>query len=420
MQRFNFANDIPLNIAHSAHAGTSFFPDKRGDQERDSYAATLTADYTALSKYAETPEKRALLDQEFARYRAGYRAKVIVALGARSRCMSTMITGRSNFPVRRQQKRSETADKRADEMIAFRERALDAIRKVLCPELRPIMAGDADAVTRLRERIAKDEKAQELMKAANAAIRRHRKAGADAQVAALVALGLHEKRARDLLVPDFMGRIGFADYELTNNGKRIRDNKARLLKLESDKAQDDTEEIREHARLVDSPADNRVRLFFPGKPSAEVRARLKGAGFRFAPTEGNAWQAYRNHNSMVVARREAGPPVESKADAIVPVPVFIRTAEDGASERLTLVRIIDGALAGAAFPCAAMDGQEIPYLVLVTATDTAEEPVLCDLDGDQVDAEGCTWEVVDAAEEHVAKHLATGWAHDGMTVRGAA
>lgn len=60
------------------------------------------------------------------------------------------------------------------------------------------------------------------MRAANTAIRKHRAAGSDAQVAALVSLGFAEPIAKELLQPDFAGRIGFADYQLQNNNANIR------------------------------------------------------------------------------------------------------------------------------------------------------------------------------------------------------
>jgi hypothetical protein len=301
----NFAADIPLSLARAAHSGTSFVPDERAVQEQEGYASTLAGDYEQLLKHAPTEEKRATLDVEFARYREGYRKRYLAMLASRSRCMSTMITGRSNFPVRRMEKRNAIEHKRLTEVVEFRERALKAIRKALHPELAPIMLGDSDATIRLQQKIQTAELVQSVMKRANAAIRKHAKDGADRQIAELVALGLPEAKARNLLEPDHCGRIGFASYEVTNNAANIRRMKERLAQVETVQAEPASEVQGTAARLEDVPAENRVRLFFPGKPPAEVRERLKSAAFRWTPSLG-CWQAYRNHHSLEVARREAG------------------------------------------------------------------------------------------------------------------
>jgi len=300
-----FENDIPFELAQRAHAGTSFVPEDRAASERAGYASTLASDYASLAEHATTDEKRATLEEEFARYRQGYRKRYLAYLGSRARCMSTMITGGSNFPVERMRKRNDHASRKTDELIEFRKAALAAILKTLHPEWRPIMAGDGDAQTRLAEKIAKAEQLQAVMKAANVAIRKHARAGEAAQIAALMALGHSEGRARDLLKRDFCGRIGFAAFELTNNQANIRRLRGRLTVVARDQATEATEIEGQLARLEDCPADNRVRLYFPGKPAADVRARLGAAGFRWTRSM-VCWQAYRNDRALAFARREAG------------------------------------------------------------------------------------------------------------------
>ena len=314
MDATNFRGDIPLAIATAAHAGTSFTPDRRGEQEDDGYASTLAQDWTELSKLATTDAKRETLAEMFNTYRAGYRMRTIAALTARGRCLSSMITGPSRFPTARNATRNATADKRLSEAIDYRAQALLRIRKSLTPELQPIMAGASDAVSRLDAEIAKLEERQADMKAANAAIRKAAKGGPDAQVAALLAIfpNTKESTARELITPDFCGRIGFADYQIKNNGANLRRLKARRAAIATAKATEDTVEQCSRARLEDSPADNRVRLFFDGKPEADVRDRLKRHGFRWTPSLG-CWQAYRNHTSISIARTEAGLPVDEAA-----------------------------------------------------------------------------------------------------------
>ncbi len=299
-----YENDIPTSVAKAAHSGTSWTPEVRAEQEHKGYAETLERDHANLLALATTDEKRAVLEAEFARYRDGYRTRVLKWLGSRSRCLSAAITGGSNFPARRNEKRNAVADKRCAELVEFRTRALAAVRRALTPELAPIMSGDADAGERLADKIAKAEQRQAHMKAVNATLRKHARAGVEAQVAALVALGVSESLAREHVKPDFLGRIGFADYEVRNNNANIRRLKGRLTGVEVLKATPETTTEGSAARVEDCPAENRVRLFFPGKPEKAVRERLKRGGFRWAPSLG-AWQAYRNTGALVLAKEVA-------------------------------------------------------------------------------------------------------------------
>lgn len=301
----DYTSDIPLDVARAAHAGTSHVPEKRAEQERAEYASVLAQDLEALKKHAGTPEKREALEEMFTSYRAGYRKRFLAHLESRARCMSSMITGPSNFPTRTNAKRNATADRRLTDLLEFRKKSLARIEKTLHPERAPIMTGDADAAERLLQKIAAAERLQETMKASNLAIRRNAKRGPEAQVSALVDLGHPEAVARQLLEPDFCGKVGFPSYALTNNNANIRRMRIRLEKIRANKAAEDSVEEGEAATVEDCPADNRVRIRFPGKPAAEIRSRLKSLGFRWAPSTG-CWQAYRNHRSLEAAREIAG------------------------------------------------------------------------------------------------------------------
>lgn len=300
-----YAADIPMALAVSAFSGTSFSPEKRGASAVSGYSAELEGVYETLRQHAEKGGTMAQLDEEFERLRAGFRARYTAWLSSASRVMSWMITGPSNFPVRRNEKRCNVERRRLEDLVEFKARAMKAAIRNLRPDLRPIMAGDADAIDRLEAEIRKAERVQERMKAANAAIRKHAKAGRDAQIAALIEQGFSDARAAVLLEPDCCGRIGFADYETKNNGANIRRMKERLEQITRAKATPDTEATGASGiTLQDCPAENRVRLTFPGKPAEEIRAKLKKNGFRWTPSLG-VWQAYRNTWSLQLARELA-------------------------------------------------------------------------------------------------------------------
>lgn len=302
----DFATDVPASLALAAYGGVSHSPERRAEASRADYANALAADYAALAALAESDAERSTLAAEFGRYREGCRRRYCAFLASNARCVSWFICGPSGYPAARMQKRADVAHRRLTEFLDFRKRALAAIRETLRPVQGPIMAGDADAVERLTLEIAEAESRQERMRDANDAIRKHAKAGRDAQLAALQILGFPLLEAAKLLTPDFCSRIGFPDYALTNNAANIRRMKARLTTIRRDKATPATElPGTDGRRFEDCPAANRVRVFFPGKPAAEVRADLKRAGFRWSPTIG-AWQAYRNSSSIATARRVAG------------------------------------------------------------------------------------------------------------------
>ena len=121
------------------------------------------------------------------------------------------------------------------------------------------------------------------MKAANKALRKN-------DTAALHALGFGDVEITALFQPDFCGRIGFADYQLSNNRAELRRVEQRIaaLKARADAESSETETA-DGVRIVENVEENRLQIFFPGKPDAAMRKQLKSCGFRWAPSVG-AWQ----------------------------------------------------------------------------------------------------------------------------------
>jgi Domain of unknown function (DUF3560) len=157
-----------------------------------------------------------------------------------------------------------------------------------------IFSDDPDAIEKLKEKIAAAVDRQNFMKAGNKIVK-SKKLTIEQKIEQLKAAG----HSTMILQPDFCGRVGYADYELTNNNANIRRMKQRLEQLEKALVNavevGDTEEeypdldlIVRHARTI-----NRIQLIFSKKPSLEIRNLLKSHGFRWAPSEG-AWQRHLN------------------------------------------------------------------------------------------------------------------------------
>ena len=169
-----------------------------------------------------------------------------------------------------------------------------------------VFSDDPEAVTKLRLKIEAAEKRQAMMKEANKIIRsKPKNAPTPDKMKALAAIGLHEEVAEGLFKPDFCNRIGFPAYELTNNNANIRRMKERIeTLLEQDNAET-TETNHGDVKVVENAEDNRVQIFFPGKPSEEVRRELKSHGFRWARSLG-CWQRHRSTNASFYANKIAG------------------------------------------------------------------------------------------------------------------
>ncbi len=290
-----YSTDIPYSAAHDAHRGTSWVPETRAANTITSHGNFMVEVYKELHAQATKGGTLGILDEEFERFRQGYKRHELAYLGSRSRMVSAMISGPSGYPAERMRKRGDVAHRRLEEVLAFSERAQNAIRRKLRPDLAPIMAGDADALDRLQAEIRAAKLNQERMKAANKALKAAGKQGKEAQAFALAALGFTAEQVQELVYPKFASYgQGFAHFSLSNNNANIRRMELRVKQITRLRGAEAKEVQTESGiKLVEAPAENRVKLFFPGKPAPEVIQQLKSNGFRWTPSQ-KCWQAYYN------------------------------------------------------------------------------------------------------------------------------
>jgi len=174
-----------------------------------------------------------------------------------------------------------------------------------------VRSEDPDAVQHLQTKIAAAEKLQATMKAANVIVR-NRQLTDDEKVARLVAeCGQREHSARELLKPDFAGRVGFPDYALTNNGANIRRMQARLKGLANESGRPSATVEFPGGRVEDNAEECRVRIYHDVKPPEGTIAKLRTYGFHWTPSLG-CWQRLRNDSARYAATQITGvtwPPV---------------------------------------------------------------------------------------------------------------
>lgn len=272
---------------------------------RDYKAGSATAEYRrmvdAATELAERQKQRVdpMYHEKIDRLLEIYCRKLAENMNAsysiEARCPSILISGGGNFPVRKKEKQNAARDRNLEEWN-YIQGLLDKIRSV---GTGGISSDDPQAVEKLEAKLATLEKRQEMMKAANAAIRMKDPAKGDAKLA---ELGYTPEDIAKLRAPDFCGRIGYPAYELQNNNANIRRIRGRIAELK--KRTENTPEGWEFdgGRVVVNTAENRLQIIFDGKPDADIRTELKGEGFRWAPSQG-AWQRQLTDNAMRAARR---------------------------------------------------------------------------------------------------------------------
>lgn len=272
---------------------------------RDYKAGSATAEYRrmvdAATELAERQKQRVdpMYHEKIDRLLETYCRKLAENMNAsysiEARCPSILISGGGNFPVRKKEKQNAARDRNLEEWN-YIQGLLDKIRSV---GTGGISSDDPQAVEKLEAKLTALEKHQEMMKAANAAIRMKDPAKGDAKLA---ELGYTPEDIAKLREPDFCGRIGYPAYALQNNNANIRRIRGRIAELK--KRTESTPEGWEFdgGRVVVNTTENRLQVIFDGKPDADVRTELKGEGFRWAPSQG-AWQRQLTDNAMRAARR---------------------------------------------------------------------------------------------------------------------
>ena len=199
-------------------------------------------------------------------------------------CPSILISSGSNFPVRKKEKQVAAWD-RNHQFYTHVQGILTKIENILYGR-EIIKSDDERAIEKLEEKLEDMKNLQEQMKAANKAIRlKDTEAGNDL----LREMGYSEEAITELRKPDFLGRVGYPDYELSNNNANIHRVEERIKRLKAAKERGSSEQEYKTFKVVENMEAMRYQIKFDGKPEADVRTMLKSNGFKWAPSQG-AWQ----------------------------------------------------------------------------------------------------------------------------------
>lgn len=199
-------------------------------------------------------------------------------------CPSVMISGAGNFPVKKKE-RQLAAWERNHEFYQYVQGILAKIENILYGR-EIIKSDDERAIEKLEEKLEDMKKLHEDMKAANKALRlKDKEAGNDQ----LREMGYSEESIEELRKPDYLGRVGYPNFQLSNNNANIHRAEERLKRLKAVKERGSSEQEYKTFKVVENTEAMRYQIIFDGKPDAEIRTLLKSNGFKWAPSQG-AWQ----------------------------------------------------------------------------------------------------------------------------------
>lgn len=199
-------------------------------------------------------------------------------------CPSVMISGAGNFPVKKKE-RQLAAWERNHEFYQYVQGILAKIENILYGR-EIIKSDDERAIEKLEEKLEDMKKLHEDMKAANKALRlKDKEAGNDQ----LREMGYSEESIEELRKPDYLGRVGYPNFQLSNNNANIHRVKERLKRLKAVKERGSSEQEYKTFKVVENTEAMRYQIIFDGKPDAEIRTLLKSNGFKWTPSQG-AWQ----------------------------------------------------------------------------------------------------------------------------------
>ena len=278
--------------AYRAHTGTSFSPDRRAADCVKGHEEELNADLEAMPE-AERP-----------RYIDGYKKHLFSWLSAKSKIYSTMIAGAARFPVARMEKLNRYEHNRSVEFSDWRKRALATIARRVQeakPEaqkrderwlqVKENMERSLATITAIDSGMSPYSRPLFVSSVSNS-IKTFAKNGDVELVNKCLALIEHWNDHSEKPVISAKNAIWLLPEEAEKNREAA-----------VDKASAESQErVVNGVRVVSNSQEDRLQLFFDGKPPQEMISLLKGSAFKWSPSRG-CWQRQLTNNAIYAANK---------------------------------------------------------------------------------------------------------------------
>ena len=269
-------------LAYRAHNNTGFSPDKRAESVVNDYSEELDQDLLTIKSKGANPE-------QVERYKVGYIVKITAWLSSKSNCISSMITGPANFPVRRAEKANRAEENKHNDFRVWREKVLKAYDRHAAKVAIIEAGGPIEIAKRELESLKANH---ELMKEGNKRIKEAKRTGEDLTQYLTETFGIQPHMI------DFTMSWGFG---LANNNAKIKRVEQRIKELEQKEANKATGENQEvvipGGLIVVNYELDRITIKHDTKPGPGIIKALKHHGFKWTPHYG-CWMRKITRNAM--------------------------------------------------------------------------------------------------------------------------
>lgn len=276
----NFKTDFLLSkhweLCYRAHSGTSFSPEKRANYYVKEYSTELQELLDQL------PENKGNFQEKYENYFCNW-------MRAKSNCISSMITGPANFPVRKAQKANQSEHNRHTEFREWIEKYFKAVNRVHTPSPEEELEG-------LYEKLDKLIIENETIKDFNKSLKQF-KSGKITEVMLfdkMTELGLSERTISTVkmyLHESWFKSIGSLAQSIREANERIN-----VLKVRIERKENWEDVLFDGGRITIE--DDRVKIIHDDRPDNEIIAKLKKNGWKWSPQ----WKAWvRKHTGQAVS-----------------------------------------------------------------------------------------------------------------------
>lgn len=272
-------SDFDRQALESAYRGTSFVPEKRAADEIAGNVRWFNGTVDDMARLCSNEEQRAYLAEQLPRFKDKYLGLFRACTAAQSRCLSTMIAGGSNFPVRRAEKANASHMRHINAMIDWQPRAIAAIKKGIEERKTPAQV-EADYMDDVRKMV------------------RHAYLRADFGRRNFYGrFQTWAKYASDEMVRTALDYLKeYQDKYHDGKGFTPRHKIWQVVGgSNAEQSADESVEIN-GISVVRNGSLDRVQIIFSGKPEPYLIAKLKAHGWRWSP-KNCAWQRQNTDNA---------------------------------------------------------------------------------------------------------------------------